>query len=123
MKLFNLFRSPDINKELEQFDCMPQALLLDVRSPREYNEGHIPESVNIPSYEMHRIEERPISKFTPIFVYCYSGVRSRAAAQILRTMGYKDVRDIGGISAYHGQYVQGGEPMVFESRIDPAYGL
>ena len=68
MKLFKFMNRPDINKELEKFDSLPQALLLDVRSPREYSEGRIPESVNIPSYELHRMEELSHGKYSPIFV-------------------------------------------------------
>ena len=43
------------------------------------------------------------NKATPIFVHCLSGARSRQAAAILKQMGYTNVKNIGGISAYAGK--------------------
>ena len=42
-------------------------------------------------------------KDTPLFVYCHSGARSRQAVDALRRMGYLQVKNIGGISAYTGK--------------------
>ena len=42
-------------------------------------------------------------KDTPLFVYCYSGARSRQAAGALRRMGYSNVKNIGGIAAWKGK--------------------
>ena len=39
----------------------------------------------------------------PLFVYCYSGVRSRQATGLLQRMGYSKVNNIGGIAAYSGK--------------------
>jgi len=46
-----------------------------------------------------------ISKYkaTPLFVYCYSGNRSRQAAGVLSVMGYTSITDLGGIEAYTGE--------------------
>ena len=115
MKLFHFFSFPDINKELEAFDRMPDALLLDVRSPQEHSEGHIPLSVNIPSYELYRMGERSESKDVPVLVYCRSGARSRAAAQMLRAMGYRNARNIGGIEKYLGRIEQSSDNMAFRA--------
>ena len=43
------------------------------------------------------------NKATPLFVHCLSGARSRQAAAVLQQMGYSNVNNIGGISAYTGK--------------------
>lgn len=115
MKFTHLFKQIDINEELKRFDEMPHALLLDVRTPQEYSEGHIPCSVNIPGYELHRMEEMGLGRDTPVYVYCHSGVRSRAAVQLLRAMGYRNARNIGGIENYLGRIEQKTDNVTFRS--------
>ncbi|MCB9626003.1 MAG: rhodanese-like domain-containing protein [Sandaracinaceae bacterium] len=75
------------------------ALLLDVRTPVEYSGGHIEGALNIPVQELgKRVSELgPPSR--PVVVYCRSGGRSCAAAEILSKAGY-EVVDVGGMSAY-----------------------
>lgn len=114
-KMMNMLKSPDINEMLREYDNLPNALLLDVRTPQEYSEGHIPLSLNIPLYEMHRLEEERVGKYTPVFLYCRSGARSRVAAQMLRNMGYVNARNIGGIESYHGRIVQSPDNVVFRA--------
>jgi rhodanese-related sulfurtransferase len=69
------------------------ATLLDVRSPEEWGDGHIEGAVHIPVNELGaRMAELPKDK--PVVVYCYSGNRSKRAAQQLAGAGY-EVRDLG----------------------------
>ena len=42
-------------------------------------------------------------KHTPLFVYCYSGSRSAQATSVLKSMGYTNVNNIGGISGWRGK--------------------
>ena len=100
--MFKLFRRPDINRGVEEFRSIPGALLLDVRTPEEFREGHIPGSRNLP---LQDLEEAPAvieSEAVPVFLYCRSGNRSATAARILRSMGYRNVTDLGGINAWRG---------------------
>ena len=113
--LINMFKNPDINEALEAFDSLPDAVLLDVRTPQEHSEGHIPLSRNIPAYELHRMEEEVPDKNVPVFVYCQSGTRSRLAVQVLRSMGYQNVHNIGGIEHYHGRIKQSPDNVVFRA--------
>ena len=101
MKLFDRFAKRDIQTELSRFHQTPGALLLDVRSPEEYAQGHIPGSVNLPLAVIHTARELAGYE-TPLFVYCLSGGRSRAAASALASMGFTGVVDMGGMAAYRG---------------------
>ena len=103
MSLFGFFRNSDINRSIEEFLSTPDGVLLDVRTPEEYNEGHIPKSVNLPLHNIYRAEELFENKSIPLFVYCRSGARSAQAAAELKDLGFSNVKDIGGISAYKGK--------------------
>ena len=72
------------------------AALLDVRSPEEFNERHLAGAVNIPVQELAGRVEELEPKTRPIVIYCRSGARSAAAAQVLKRAGYV-VHDIGGM--------------------------
>ncbi|MBQ1255868.1 MAG: rhodanese-like domain-containing protein [Clostridia bacterium] len=106
MTELNWLDSNDVNKGVEEYKKAAGAYLLDVRSPGEYMLGHIPESHNIPLTELEEIELLTENKKAPLFVYCLSGSRSRQAAGILKALGYKNVKNIGGISAYCGTVVK-----------------
>lgn len=106
MGFFDFLKSPDINKGVKEYNDTPGAVLLDVRTPEEYREGHIPGSKNVPLQALDRVGSAAGDRSAPLFVYCYSGNRSRQAAGILTKMGYSDVRNIGGISSYTGKVVR-----------------
>ena len=73
-------------------------ILLDVRTPGEYAENHIPGSVLIPVDELEKCAETELpDKSKVLFVYCRSGNRSTAASNILTELGYKKVYNLGGI--------------------------
>ena len=103
MGFFDFLKQPDINHGVEQYKTTSGAILLDVRTPQEYAEGHIPESRNIPLQNIDKTAEIVDNKDTPLFVHCLSGGRSRQAAAVLKQMGYTNVTNIGGIADYHGK--------------------
>jgi phage shock protein E len=71
--------------------------LLDVRSPEEFAQGHLEGAINIPVQELaERLGE--LRRGTPISVYCRSGRRSAAAAELLTRAGFGEVHDRGGWS-------------------------
>ena len=107
MSFFQFLKPADLNHRLEAYDAIPDALLLDVRTPVEYNNGHIPLSRNVPLQQIEDVRHITASKHTPLFVYCHSGARSSKAASMLREMGYTRVENIGGICAYLGSLERG----------------
>ena len=103
MGFFDFLRLPDVNQGVNDYKNTAGAVLLDVRTPEEYNEGHIPESKNVPLQTLDKVKTVVENKDTELFVYCYSGARSRWAVAALGQMGYTKVNNIGGISSYRGK--------------------
>lgn len=103
MGFFGFMKNQDINEEVKVYQKTPGAVLLDVRTIQEYKEGHIPDSKNVPLQTLEGVKAVVEKTDTPIFVYCYSGGRSRQAARLLTQMGYTNIKDIGGIAAYRGK--------------------
>lgn len=76
----------------------PGIILLDVRTPEEFAEGHIPGAIRITDSELEAEAPRQLpDKDAKILVYCRSGRRSQASAQKLTDMGYTQIYDMGGI--------------------------
>lgn len=103
MGIFNLLEQPDINRGVQEYKNEKNAILLDVRTSQEYREGHIPGSKNVPLQRLDKLEELTENKDTVLYVYCHSGARSRQATSFLQYMGYTNVHNIGGITAYSGK--------------------
>lgn len=102
MSLFRFMQTqPSISEGLKQFHAVPGAVLLDVRSPEEYADGHLPGSVNLP---LNRLASISVDKDTPLFIYCLSGARSARACGWLNKNGYT-AENIGGLVSYHGKLV------------------
>ncbi len=76
----------------------PGAQLIDVRTPQEFAQEHIKQSINIPlTDDFTKQLPNQITKDTPIYLYCRSGNRSNQAAQQLISSGYINVYDLGSI--------------------------
>ncbi len=72
-------------------------LLIDVRTPEEYKNGHISNAKNINFFDtdfLIKILQLDASK--PICIYCQSGMRSRKASYILSENGFKEIYDLKG---------------------------
>ena len=103
MGLFNFLKRTDINEGLRRFHGTTGAVLLDVRTPEEYNGGHIPGSINIPVERITTAGSILKDKNVPVFSYCLRGSRSARAVSALKRMGYVNVTNIGGIAGYRGE--------------------
>lgn len=85
-------------------------LIVDVRRPDEFAEGHIAGAVNVPNETIE--DEAPDAlpdKEQTLLVYCRSGNRSKEASQKLADMGYTNVYEFGGINTWKGEIVTGEE--------------
>lgn len=85
----------DINIEELQKMISNGATVVDVRSPQEYDEGHISNAISIPEYELRfRCGKELPNKEKMIVVYCSTGHRSKKAQKELVKMGYKQVYNL-----------------------------
>lgn len=75
------------------------AIIIDVRTVEEFNEGHIENAINLP---LDEIESRALEVFPDqeetYLLYCRSGNRSAQAAKIFKDLGYKAIYDFGGVN-------------------------
>jgi len=77
-----------------------EVFLIDVRTPREFSEGHLVGAINIEYQEIAaKIGSVTQDKDAKIELYCRSGRRSGIARGTLRDVGYKNVDNIGGFEA------------------------
>lgn len=69
-------------------------LILDVRSPEEFRDGHLPGSLNIP-YELVAGHVDDLKKYKNIYIHCRSGRRAQIAAQTLANLGVTGLYCVG----------------------------
>lgn len=81
-------------------------IIVDVRRPDEFDEGHIAGAINIPNEEITGSMPPALpDKNQLLLIYCRSGNRSKEAAQKLADMGYTKVYEFGGINTWEGEIV------------------
>lgn len=97
------------NKSWEKSQKEDQdSVILDVRTPEEYEEKHIPNSklINVQDSQKFVDEIQKLDKSKSYYLYCRSGGRSAMAGNIMEQMGFDDVSNLeGGITEWHGEVV------------------
>ena len=98
------YRQISMDEAVEMMKKESGYIILDVRRPDEYAEGHIPGAINLPNESIGTaaIDELP-DKAQLILVYCRSGRRSKEAAEKLVKLGYTNVVEFGGILDWKGE--------------------
>ena len=89
----NKFKTVEV-KEFDKFISDTNVVLLDVRTPAEYAEGHIPGTdfnIDVLEATYTKIATEKLPKDKPVALYCRSGNRSKKAAAILAEKGYEVV--------------------------------
>ena len=83
-------------------------IILDVRTPEEFSEKHIPGAINIPNETIgtEEVPELP-DKDQLILIYCRSGNSSKQASEKLVRLGYTNIVEFGGINDWPGDTVNG----------------
>ncbi|MCA2978973.1 MAG: rhodanese-like domain-containing protein [Myxococcaceae bacterium] len=76
------------------------AVLVDVRSPREFSGGHLPGAINVPLQDLAGQVKRLGEKQRPVVLYCASGTRSAMAKAALRRQGFSAVHDLGAMGRW-----------------------
>lgn len=94
---------------VSQFEADENAVILDVRTEDEFNEGFIANAINI---DIHRgqdfvTEIEALDKNKNYFVYCRSGMRSAKACEIMNQLGFENAYNlIGGITEWDGVVIE-----------------
>ncbi len=89
-------------EEAKQMMGKKGVVVLDVRTPEEFAEGHIEGAVNVPLQSLkpgEKVSAAPDTKGT-LLVYCRSGKRATAASEILLKSGYEKVYNFGGVQGW-----------------------
>lgn len=96
----------DLHEKLNKLSA--RELILDVRTPEEYSEGHIPGSRNIPFDEVegHFAE---LQKLERVYIHCQAGKRAQMAAQTLIQKGLKNLVCVS--SGGMGDWIEAGFPV------------
>lgn len=90
-------------------------VILDVRDPDEYRDGHIEEATNISrGFLEFRIASVATEPTTPVVLYCQTGLRSMLAAKALHDLGYQNVVNLQG--GYQ-KWAQSGLPVVKDAAL------
>jgi len=101
-----VFKDADV-QEFEKITAEKSVVILDVRTPQEFADGHIKDAVNIDvkadSFKDEALRQLS-DKNQMIAVYCRSGRRSVTAANILSSEGYKNIVNLkGGILSWQSE--------------------
>ncbi len=95
---FNAFSQPLSTADFEKGIAAKNIQILDVRTADEYKSGHIAHALQADWNNQDQFRSRAghLDKTKPLYVYCASGGRSKAAAQWFRTNGYTEVYELTG---------------------------
>jgi rhodanese-related sulfurtransferase len=87
----------------------PEFALLDVRTPVEFQSGHLEGAINVDYQSNFKIEIQKMDKEKKYLLYCKSGIRSANAMQVMRHFGFEEVYNmLGGIS----YWIDEGRPII-----------
>lgn len=104
----NTYRQISMDEAVAMMERESGYIILDVRTPEEFAEKHIPNAINVPNENIgtDEISQLP-NKDQLIMVYCRSGRRSKEAAEKMVKLGYTNIVEFGGILDWKGETVSG----------------
>ena len=102
------YRQVNMDEAITMMEEESGYIILDVRTPEEFAEKHIPGAINVANETIgtDEIPELP-NKDQLILVYCRSGNRSKQASEKLVALGYTNIVEFGGINDWPGEIVTG----------------
>lgn len=95
-----MIKTVSVQELCEQLETDPESVLIDVRRPQEYEQGHVPKSCNIPLGSMPLAqmlaEWSREAEGKPIYFICQSGGRSQHLLDELGQAGFHDAQSVAG---------------------------
>jgi len=84
-------------EEMQTLLANGELQLVDVRTPEEFEEGHVMNAINI-DYKGAAFEKEieALDKTKPVMVYCRSGRRSAKGCEVLKSQGFTEIYDLNG---------------------------
>ena len=100
------YRQINMDEAIAMMEAESDYIILDVRTPEEFSEKHIPGAINVANETIgsEEIPELP-DKDQLILVYRRSGNRSKQASEKLVALGYTNIIEFGGINDWPGEVV------------------
>lgn len=108
------FKSVDVTTFEKELKNTSNAQLLDVRTPGEFNSGHIENAKNV-DWNGNNFDQEVanLDKDKPVYVYCLSGGRSKKAAKHLNELGFKNILELdGGFMAWDNAHPKSNEAWI-----------
>ena len=95
----------------------PDMVIIDVRTPQEYQAGHLDGAINLNYYSRGFLDRlKALDKNNTYIVYCRKGIRGGIALEMMRSLGFKEVYNIlGGLALW----AEEGRPMKGEVIANP----
>ena len=102
------YRQVNMDEAITMMEEESGYIILDVRTPEEFAEKHVPGAINVANETIgtDEIPELP-DKDQLILVYCRSGNRSKQASEKLAALGYTNIVEFGGINDWPGEIETG----------------
>lgn len=95
-----MIKTVSVQELCEQLETDPESVLIDVRRPQEYEQGHVPKACNIPlgSMPLNQMlaEWSREAEGKPIYFICQSGGRSQHLLNQLDQVGFHDAQSVAG---------------------------
>ncbi|MEO5601527.1 MAG: rhodanese-like domain-containing protein [Cyclobacteriaceae bacterium] len=87
----------DVPTFAQKMNSSKDKIVLDVRTPAEFRQGHLAGATLIDVLESDfTAKVQQLDKSKPLFVYCASGIRSEEAVEILHRLGYREIYELEG---------------------------
>lgn len=100
----------DVTAFEQKMNSTNDKIVLDVRTPAEYRQGHLAGATLIDVLESDfKTKAQKLDKSKPLFVYCASGIRSEEAVEILDRLGFREIYELDGGSQ---EWESAGKPFV-----------
>lgn len=87
-------------EDVKELIANKNAQFVDVRTVPEFMSSQLPDAINIPLDQLEMVADEQLDKSKPVVVFCRSGARSGMAMQMLNSMGFMEVYNMGSFMSW-----------------------